>query len=253
MNNKNKIKMKTTKKTLLLIMLSITSIVFGQEEISLDDNNIKIIKEKAEKGDAESQYQYATICMLVDKDKVFYWMKKSAEQGNKNGQLQLGLMYKSGKGISKDKQKALYWFEKSAKQGDKVAQYYAGVMYYYELGNKEKAFYWYKKSAIQGHPISEWMIGGMLATGEGVKIDEEQGIMWIKRSAQKGYIQAQYSLGFSYLVGRILSIDRHKATYWIKKAFENRDTRINNKYEIIHFVDKAKETWEKYELWKYDE
>ncbi len=45
------------------------------------------------------------------------WYRKAAEQGNANGQNNLGLMYYHGTGVAKDMVEARKWFEKAAEQG----------------------------------------------------------------------------------------------------------------------------------------
>ena len=46
-----------------------------------------------------------------------------AEQGNRDAQCQLGLMYKNGEGVSPDRAKATRWLRSAAEQGDVTAKY----------------------------------------------------------------------------------------------------------------------------------
>ena len=79
--------------------------------------DIEKLKTSAENGNAESQCELAqTYFQLGDKQKAFYWFKKSAEQGYDDGQLALGILYLNGEGVQKDKKQAISWLKKSAEQ-----------------------------------------------------------------------------------------------------------------------------------------
>uniref|UniRef100_UPI0040262DE2 tetratricopeptide repeat protein n=1 Tax=Alloprevotella sp. TaxID=1872471 RepID=UPI0040262DE2 len=60
----------------------------------------------------------------VDKDygKAAEWYRKSAEQGNSEGQWKLGGCYEFGQGIDKDYGKAVEWYRKAAEQGNTEAK-----------------------------------------------------------------------------------------------------------------------------------
>jgi hypothetical protein len=51
-------------------------------------------------------------------------LSRLAEQGNAAAQLDLGLMYRDGKGVNKDPKKAAKWFTEAAEQGFTPAQYH---------------------------------------------------------------------------------------------------------------------------------
>lgn len=58
-------------------------------------------------------------------------LKKKAEQGHAGAQLNLGLMYSSGKeGVPQDYRQAVYWYTKAAEQGHAGAQNNLGLNYY---------------------------------------------------------------------------------------------------------------------------
>lgn len=58
------------------------------------------------------------------------WLRKSAEQGNDGGQLNLAYMYHYGDGVPRDDARAAFWWRKAADQGDADAQYNLGLLYY---------------------------------------------------------------------------------------------------------------------------
>lgn len=71
-------------------------------------------------GDAYGRGDYATAL------KEF---RPLADGGNAEAQLMLGLMYKSGQGVTRDYVEAAEWMHRSAKQGQPAAQGILGVMY----------------------------------------------------------------------------------------------------------------------------
>lgn len=65
----------------------------------------------------------------MDKELAFKWLMKSAEQGLKEAQYQVGTQYYLGNGIQKDFTKAAEWIGKAAQAGDAEAQYDLGSLY----------------------------------------------------------------------------------------------------------------------------
>lgn len=57
-----------------------------------------------------------------DQSKAIRWYRKSANQGDKYAQYNLGLSYKWGDGVKKSRKLALKWLKLSAKQGYRKAQ-----------------------------------------------------------------------------------------------------------------------------------
>lgn len=56
------------------------------------------------------------------------WYQKSADQGDANGQRDLGVIYYNGLGIPRDPAKGKEWILKAAKQGDADALEFIGVL-----------------------------------------------------------------------------------------------------------------------------
>ena len=57
------------------------------------------------------------------------WLRKAAEQGNRNAQVVLGGLYSDGQGVPQDNTRAVFWYRKAAEQGDDYAQYHLGGLY----------------------------------------------------------------------------------------------------------------------------
>ncbi|KAF9085291.1 hypothetical protein BGX27_003506, partial [Mortierella sp. AM989] len=77
----------------------------------------------------------------------------AASQGSAGAQFYLGVMYKSGEGVTQNKSKAVEWFQKAAIQGSAGAQLNLGTMYNNGDGvaqDRSKAVEWFQKAASQG-------------------------------------------------------------------------------------------------------
>ena len=57
-----------------------------------------------------------------DKEKAFYWHKRSAENDNGRGQYFLALRYDTGQGTEPDLEKAVHWYQRAA-ENDHRAEY----------------------------------------------------------------------------------------------------------------------------------
>lgn len=77
---------------------------------------------RADSGDAAAQVQLGVnycrgVGVSTDADKAFYWFKKAANQGHALGQYNLGLCYELGSGIRKNIKTAKKLYQKAADQG----------------------------------------------------------------------------------------------------------------------------------------
>ena len=57
------------------------------------------------------------------------WYRMAAEQGDKGGQFNLGLMYDRSQGVPHDFKEAVKWHRLAAEQGDGDAQLFLGFAY----------------------------------------------------------------------------------------------------------------------------
>jgi TPR repeat protein len=56
-----------------------------------------------------------------DYSQALKWFRRSAELGNPQAQMSLGLLYFNGWGVAKDRDEAVKWCRKAADQGDEQA------------------------------------------------------------------------------------------------------------------------------------
>jgi len=97
---------------------------------------------------------------FYDASQAVIWYEKAAAQGHTRAQWLLGAGYFQGIGIEKDMEKAEYWLLKSAQAGDADGQYtLAG--YYFMKPDIVKAEYWIEKAIEQGHEEAKAMLGAI--------------------------------------------------------------------------------------------
>ena len=89
-----------------------------------------------------------------------FWMPL-AEQGDANAQLNVGLMYDAGQGVSVDHARAAEWYRKSAESGLAAAQYNLGLLYRDGEGveqNQQLSSDWLGRAADQGLQAARAML-----------------------------------------------------------------------------------------------
>src|ERR1035438_1753055 len=98
-------------------------------------------------------------------------LRAKAELGDAEAQLELGVGYLTGTGISKDSVIALKWVRQAAKQGNPAACACLGFIY--STGNgvptdKVEAVKWYRKAAEQGFASAQVCLADIYREGAGV-------------------------------------------------------------------------------------
>ena len=114
---------------------------------------------------------------------------EAAEQDDVLAQLNLGQMYREGKGVPQDDAQAVSWYLKAAKRGVVVAQFILGNMYRQGEGVPQdyvKATNWYLKAAEQGDASAQYNLGVMYANGEGIPQDDKIAYILFNLAASKG-------------------------------------------------------------------
>ena len=156
--------------------------------------------------------------------KALEWYRKSAEQGNSDGQYYLAHLYDKGaEGVAKNREQAISWYTKSAEQGDATAQANLGAIYF-RLGSEEehkKAVEWFRKAAAKGEKAAQFNLGNALLQGKGVKKDEQQAAIWMRKAAEQGLSAAQVQLGEIYYYGLGVERDYVQAWSWFDTASTN--------------------------------
>jgi TPR repeat protein len=143
---------------------------------SSNASHIAKILLSAQQGDKEAQFSMGMLYYCgVDIPRSFTeavsWWLKSAEQGHADAQFGLGYAYKDGTGVQRDYPEAIRWLSLSATQGNSYAQFVLGTTYLNGEGspkNTIEAIKWFRKSAEQGHPEAQLSLGKAYCKGNGV-------------------------------------------------------------------------------------
>lgn len=159
--------------------------------------DVKIFLKKAEKGDAEAQYQLAEMyaeAQGVEQDytKSYHWAKKASEQGNPKAQYRLASIIYAGEAGQKNQPEALQLFLKS-------------------IGGL-------KQLAEKGDPDSRSKLGILYAKGVGVKQDLTEAVKLFEQAARAGHVKAQVDLATAYLEGNGVDRNPTTAVHWFEKA-----------------------------------
>lgn len=122
---------------------------------------------------------------------------KAARAGNPMAQTRMGHYY-SEEGEQQDLREAHRWYKSAAEQGRRIAQVELGLMYRDGRGvarNAEEAFRWFLQAAEAGEPYAQLLVATAYHRGRGVAVDEDAAIGWALRGALQGDAACQYLLG----------------------------------------------------------
>ena len=126
--------------------------------------------------------------------------RKTAEQGDPEGQTSLGWMYQQGLGgLPQDAVEAVRWYRKAAEQGFAAGQSNLGVMYASGRGGLPRddvqAMMWFRKSADQDFPDAQANLGRMYELGRGgLPKDLVQALSLYRKAAAQGNAHARKAL-----------------------------------------------------------
>jgi len=84
----------------------------------------------------------------------FTFAKRAAARGNSRAQFDLGMMYRTGKGVSRNEKLAFNYFHKAARNNSVEAKFQMGLSFSEGRGVRKQtqlAKYWFKLAAKAGH------------------------------------------------------------------------------------------------------
>ncbi len=109
----------------------------------------------------------------------------------------LAMTLSRGIGVPKDQIEAVKWLRKAAEAGHSEAQLQLSRVYWKGEGvesDTKKAATWAKAAAEQGNPGAAYTYGAMLINGQGVERNKEEGIVWLKKADKRGVEAAKEAL-----------------------------------------------------------
>jgi uncharacterized protein len=170
---------------------------------SLGEDSTEGLLQRAKAGNPVAQVNAGYMYMLGrrgikrDLPTAVSWFRKAAEQGNANGQFELGVMYEHGWGVNADALEAASWYRKAGRQDHRGAELKLGNFYYDGNGVEQdyaKALYWYKKAAAHRRVEADYRLGEMYQEGLGVAKNKVVAQMWFRKAAALGNEKAQEAL-----------------------------------------------------------
>lgn len=221
----------------LLFIAVILPSVHSQESDTVHRKFIEN-KLKAEKGDAEAEFNLALNYDLgigVEKDdsESVKWIRKAAEHNHARAQFALGYRYETGRGVRRDFGEGVWinedfveaatWYRKAAAQNNADGQNALGELHEQGRGvtqNSAEAVRWYRKAAAQNHAAAQKNIGLAHHLGRGVPQDMVVAVEWYRKAAEQANAVAQNHLGRAYETGRGVEKDLVEAAKWYRKAAE---------------------------------
>lgn len=153
------------------------------------------------------------------------WYRMAAERGHVEAQFLLGLMYRTGRGVSQDLAAAAYWYQQAALAGNAWAQFSLGTMHIRGEGvprNTHEGIRLYRLAAEQGHREAQYNLGALYYNGDGVARDYVEAEKWFSKAAANGDAASQFALGEMYSTPHTgVRLDRVRAHAWYTLAAHN--------------------------------
>jgi TPR repeat protein len=221
----------------LVFLLASAVFQLPAQQSEADRKLLADVRAKAEKGDAQSQYELGTafsngsLGAAKDDAEAVKWYRKAAEQNDGMAQNNLGACYASGEGVAKDYVEAVKWYRKAAEQNLALAQNNLGTCYAEGWGVAKdyvEAVKWWRKAAEQNHGPAQNNLGVCYGKGNGVANDEAEGVKWYRKAAEQNLAPAQHNLGFCYANGQGVVKDEVEAVKWYRKAAAQNDPLAQN-------------------------
>lgn len=173
--------------------------------------------------------------------RILEYLKPCLDKENNQAQLLLGKIYLS-KGTEEAYAKAFKLFRKSANQENADAMVELGILYKYGKGcslNFNKARKWFKKSANLGNSKAAYSLGYLYLKGFGsINQDYSKAVKWFKKS---DYPMAQYWLGVCYVNGYGVEKDIKKAKNFLELDFSIDDKQQKGDEDVVKVLQSQKE------------
>jgi len=115
-------------------------------------------------------------------------MLMRAAKGDAGAQLQLGVMYETGSGVTRNYAYSAHWYRQAAEQGSAEAQSFLGLMYEEGRGvprDHAEAVRWFRQAAEQGYTNAQSMLGIMYYERQDAPRDYVEAYMWTSLGASR--------------------------------------------------------------------
>jgi TPR repeat protein len=98
-------------------------------------------------------------------ESAFQQYLELAEEGSRQGMLNVANMYAQGQGVERSQEKAFQWYLRAAESGDSISMVEVAMAYEEGQGtvpDKVEAISWYRRAAEAGNSDARWLLGKRL-------------------------------------------------------------------------------------------
>lgn len=125
---------------------------------------------------------------------AFEWLSRAAARNQPFAEYQLGLLYRSGRGVHVDAAQAFHWFESAALHGNRRAMHSLATCYAEGLGTQKdlsQAARWFARAAALGSVDDQFNLGVLYERGMGVPQSLVDAYRWYAVAAAAGDQESQ--------------------------------------------------------------
>jgi uncharacterized protein len=199
--------------------------MYGKGE-GVPQNNIlayKWLSLSAAQGSQSAEEELRDISAAMTPDQIAEAMARiaKAQGGDAQAQIEMGIRYLQGKGVTQDLPEAAKWFRLAADKGNTEALSALGAIFH--DGGKgvaqdyREAAKWYRLAAQKGDVDAEDTLGDIFYRGgAGVTQDFKEAAKWYRLAADHGNAEAQLRFGYMNYNGQGVTQDYKQAMKWYR-------------------------------------
>lgn len=171
------------------------------------------------------------------------WLLRSAEQGEIDAQLQLSAIYTHGIGVPKDRFEASYWkVQAYPHELLKMREALAAEVNPLPAQTWRASMQEYLPHAEKGNSLAQYAVGRMYLSASRDHLDHEVAVEWLKKAATQGHVKAAIDLAGILAIGGETNTDLENSLFWFRYAVtQNRVATAKAMYEVGIKVQKRRD------------
>ena len=165
-------------------------------------------------------------------ERAAIWYERSASLGYAASQVNLGNLYRQGRGVEKDTRAAIRLFQQAVDQGYPAAMVALGEMTMDGLGvarNYAEGLSLLRTGVAQGVVTGNYYIGLSYERGHGATQNFDKALEHYMLAAVQGHAPSQGSVGYLYRWGNGVDKNFVEAVKWYRLAAEQGDVKAANR------------------------